>query len=322
MENLNQLDSEVLLHPRTLREGFTQSELSLMGRCAQKWNWQYNLLLERPGVVNFPFLVGDAFHAAMEEFYITKGERVSTPPLMLPEGTIPSIQDITDVQYWNHVLPAMVRAYTIYYKDDHKKWNVIKCEEEIEVMFRGFRLRGKIDLTLEEPDGLFIVDHKTTSKLDKNIVAGWDFRFQFMFYLWLKSKLQRCKGYYINAVKKPELRIKKTEDIVTFADRVFQDMIIEPDKYYYRERFPVPSDALEHFEKTVLSHKLRKLEAVLDPNTPLDLAKAIVQDKNTDECQHFSGPPCPYLELCRHGYTKMGFLYTRKENKHAELDNE
>jgi hypothetical protein len=99
-------------------------------------------------------------------------------------------------------------------------------------------------------------------------------------------------------------------------------MVQEPDKYFYRDAFPVSPETLQHFQTTVIDHKLKKLEAVLDPKTPIDLAKAIIQDKNTDECQHYNGPPCPYLDLCRHGFQKMKFLYRKKENKHEELEIE
>jgi len=319
------LQKNELIPARTLFDGFTQSELSEMGRCAQKWNWRYNHRLEKAGMIQFPFIVGDVWHDAMEQFYATKGERVHVATLQFPEAAVPSVQDIIDRDYWNHVLPKMFEAYASYYRGDHLKWKIISIEEELDIEYRGFRLRGKIDLTIDEPNGRFTLDHKTTSRLNKDIVAGWDFRFQFLFYLWLKSKAypkEKFKGYYTNATKKPELRVKQTESVPEFAHRVFQDMVENPDKYFYRDAFPVSPETLLHFQTTVIDHKLKKLEAVLDPTTPIDLAKAIIQDKNTDECQHYNGPPCPYLDLCRHGFQKMKFLYRKKENKHDELEVE
>lgn len=318
------LKSNQLVNWRTLAEGFTQSELTELGTCAQKWNWRYNHLLEKAGQINFPLLVGDGFHQAMEQFYLAP-YRVSVATLQLPDHSIPSLQDVYDMDYWNAVLPRMVEAYTIYYKDDKNKFEIISVEEELDYDYRGFRLRGKVDLTIQEMDGRFTWDHKTTSRLNKDIVAGWDFRFQFLFYLWLKQKANydsRIKGYYINAVKKPELRVKKNEDLKMFGQRVFEDMVQNPDKYFYRDKYVVNDETLLHFERTVVNHRLKKLQAVLDPDTPFDLAQAIVQDKNTNECQHFSGAPCPFLELCRFGYEKMSFLYEVKEHKHPELLNE
>jgi hypothetical protein len=318
------LKSNALLNWRTLSDGFTQSELTEMGRCVQKWNWRYNHLFEKAGAISFPLMVGSVLHDAMEQFYMSP-TRVKVATLKFEEGAIPSLQDITDLEYWNHVLPRMIEAYMIYYRNDKDKWEIHSIEEEIDITFEGFRLRGKIDLTVGDPDGKFTVDHKSTSRLNKDIVAGWDFRFQFMFYLWLKQKKTydpMLKGYYINAIKKPELRVKKNESVPEFAQRVFEDMVQEPDKYFYRDRYVISDAALKHFETTVVRHKLTKIRAVLNPSTPMDLAEALIQDKNTNECQPYNGAPCPYLELCRHGYEKMGFLYQTKPYKHAELDNE
>lgn len=314
-----------LIKPQSLVDGFTQSELSTFGSCAQKWQWRYNLLLEKAGTYSIALMVGTAFHDAMEQFYATKGARVSVATLQFAEDVIPTAADLQVLDYWNHVLPEIVNAYCIYYKDDHDKWKVEQIEEEVDIVWEGFRLRGKIDLRFKESVGRFILDHKTTSRLTREAVAGWDFRFQFMFYLWLKKKQspkEKLDGYYINAVKKPELRVKKTESVPEFAQRCFEDMIQEPEKYFYRERYLVTKDVLDHFEKAVVRPRLILLAAIADPSTPRPLAESILFNKNTDECQHYTGAPCPFIDLCRHGYEKMGFLYRTREQKHIELELE
>ena len=316
-----------LIHPRIFSDGFTQSELSTFGACAQKWHWRYNEMIDKAGSYSMALMVGTAFHDSMEQFYKTLGKRVNVATLQFEEHVVPSADDYQDLTYWNAVLPMIVRAYTIYYKDDFQLFTVEQIEEEVDVKWEGFRLRGKIDLRFEELNGLFIMDHKTSGRLTKETVAGWDFRFQFMFYLWLKTIQdpaikKRLKGYWINAVKKPELRVKKNESIPQFAQRCFEDMVAEPEKYFYRERFYVTKDLLEHFEKHVVTPRLNLLRAISDPKTPVWLAEGILFNKNTDECQHYMGAPCPYIDLCRHGEDKMGFLYRKRDQKHMELAEE
>lgn len=317
---------EPLIRPNIFSDGFTQSELSTFGSCAQKWNWRYNQLLDKAGSFSIALMVGSAFHDAMEQFYLTKGERVNVATLQFEEHVIPSAADLVLLDYWNRVLPQMVNAYSIYYKNDHEQWNVEEIEEEVSVEFQGFRLRGKIDLRFAELKGnRYILDHKTSARLTRETVAGWDFRFQFMFYLWLKLKQnpkEKLTGYYINAVKKPELRIKKNESVPEFAQRCFEDMVQEPEKYFYRERFPIPADTMAHFEKSVVIPRLTIIRAIGDPKTPRQLAEGMLYNKNTDECQHYTGAPCPFIDLCRHGQQKMGFLYTRRDQKHMELEGE
>lgn len=313
-----------LIRPITISEGFTQSELTTFGDCAQKWHWRYNRMIEKAGSFSFALMFGTAFHQSMEEYYSTKGKRVSVATLQFDKGVIASADDLLKLEYWQHVLSAMVKAYCIYYKGDFDLGEIEQIEEELDVEYRGFRLRGKVDLRMMiKGDGRYIYDHKTTSRLTKEVVAGWDFRFQFMFYLWLKSiqdSKMKLKGYFINAVKKPELKVKKDESIPAFGQRVFEDMVMNPDKYYYREAYPITKDALQHFQTMVVDPRLTLLKAAGDLNTPRDLAEAILFNKNTNECQHYTGAPCPYLELCRHGEEKMGFLYTKKERKHMELE--
>ena len=297
----------------------------MFGDCAQKWNWRYNNLLEAAGSFSFPLMVGSGLHDFMEQWYATKGKRAHVATLQLPEGAIASAEDLLKLEYWNHVLPAMMRAYVIYYKDDFTRFEILEIEEEVSIFYRGFRLRGKIDLRTNGSNGEYIHDHKSTSTLSKEVVAGFDFRFQFMFYLWLKwiqNPKNKIKGYYINAVKKPELRVKKAESIPEFGQRVFEDMVQEPDKYFYREPFLITRGALQHFQEKVVDPRIELIKYASDASSNKTLAEAIIINKNTNECQKFTGAPCPYIPLCRHGFEEMRHLYDLKERKHLELDNE
>lgn len=309
-----------LIDRRTLDDGFTQSEFSDMS-CMQRWNNRYNKRLQKQGAFSFALTVGSLWHEAQEQFYATKGKRVYVAPLQFPEGVIPSIQDHLTKDYWNAVLPRMMEAYSIYYKDDFEKLTINAIETELDVMYKGFRLRGKIDLDFNDIEGRWTMDHKTTGRLNKNIVAGWDFRFQFMFYTWLYWKMLnevlKIKGFYVNATKKPELRVKKNESLPEFAQRVFQDMIEEPEKYFYREKMLLTREALQRFENETVNPKLAIIQYIVDePDSPV--AQALMINKNTEECQKW-GPPCQFIELCQHG-DKMSFLYDQKERKHLELE--
>lgn len=311
-----------LIYRHTVSEGFTQSEFSEMS-CFQRWNLRYNQLLQKPGIIQFPFSVGTVFHDAMEQFYKTKGMRVNVATLQFQEHDVPSLTDIQKREYWNHVLPAMVDAYMIYYKTDPVLWDIIHIERELDVMYRGFRLRGKIDLKIRQKNGIWIVDHKTAGRLNKDVVAGWDFRFQFMFYIWLMSKVDpdKLQGYIVNLAKKPELRVKQNESIQQFAARVREDMIQNPDKYFFREEYLISKGALQHFETAVVDPKLTKLQYIIDhPKDPL--STALMRDKNTSECQKWGGAPCQFIDICRHGMEKMRHLYTEKPQKHEELEEQ
>lgn len=310
-----------LLNKGTVADGFTQSEFSDMS-CMQRWNYRYNQLLQKPGIIPFALRVGTVWHDVMEQFYATQGTRFKVATLQPEEGDIPTVIDLTIFEYWNHVLPAMMEAYAIYYKGDFVKWKIEKIEQELDIVYRGIRLRGKIDLMGTDANGNWPWDHKTTARLNMDVVAGWDFRFQFMFYLWLLSKVEpmKMKGFVVNAVKKPELRVKKTESLPEFARRVREDMIIEPDKYFFRHPYIITKGQMENFEKNVVDPKLDILQFIIN-NQENPLAWSLLHNKNTDECQKWGGAPCAFIELCQHGESHK-FLYRTKEQKHLELEEE
>lgn len=302
----------------TIREGFTQSELSMFSACPQKWDYRYNRRMDKPDHFSFPLMVGTAFHSAMEILYHTGFKKIPVATLQFPTYTIPSAADIEKAEYWNKVLSQMVIAYAAYWKNQDSTLNIISFEEEVEVNYRTLRLRGKIDLTLDRK-GIYILDHKTCARITKDFLAGWDFRFQFLFYLWLKHKADPdlpLKGYGVNLVKKPELRQKVGESLDGFAARCFTDMVSEPEKYFYREWYPIDKKVLHHFETEVLDPKIDVLKLAING------VDAVIKNKNTDECQRLGYAPCQFIDLCRHGYSSMKHLYRVRDKKHEELETE
>ena len=128
----------------------------------------------------------------------------------------------------------------------------------------------------------------------------------------------RFNGIYVNAMKKPELRLKKNESLPEFAQRVFEDMIAEPEKYFYREKLPVTKGALERFEQFTVNPKLAILQFLVD-NPEHPAAQAMMMNKNTDECQKYGGAPCTFIDMCKHG-EGMRFQYEVRDKKHNELE--
>lgn len=328
-------------NPELASEGWTQSEITTLDDCGEKWFYRYHELLRKKNSFSWPLIVGSAFHATLEQMYATAGKRWTVPSLVYPEGTILSPTQATEEIYWNHVLEAMTTAYAQHYAQDFENFVIEEIEEIVEVEYMGFKFTGMIDLRFRPVahDGAWIMDHKTTSRLNLTVTAGWDFRFQFMFYLWLKWKqmehinetshtTKALRGYYINGVKKPELRLGKKETVEGFAERCRQDMLFEPQKYFYREKLIMTADAMRNFEEKVLAPKITRLQMLtntLDGNDRLAqysrfLAGTVAHNLNTDACQRY-GKPCEFLELCRYGSDQL-FGYEQRSRKHEELEAE
>lgn len=309
---------------RAATDGWTQSEITTMDDCSMIWFWRYGMLLRRKGWFSWASVYGTAFHSTMEEMYATKGKRWSPAALVIPQGIVLTKQQLVEKEYWERVLKVQTERYADRWKDDFELFNIQKLERDVDITFEGIRLRGKIDLTFITLDGrLWLLDHKTTSRLDLKTVAGWDFRFQFMFYLWLAMQEmpdEKFAGYYINAIKKPTIRQKQNESIDGYFARLEQSMAAEPDEYFYRDRLLLTKTSISHFEEFVLRPKLNRIKLLTSSETPAIFKETMVANPNTNRCQLYG--VCEFLPLCQHGFSRESFQYEQRAAKHEELNNE
>lgn len=290
------------------------------------WYLRYNLLLQYRGRFSWALTYGSWVHAALEEFYATKGKRWHIDPVVKDKHLL-SAKTLADFDYWAALAQLTMDIYTSHYKGDFKFWKVKEVEFIVDLEFEGVRLKGMIDLFVESlvHGGYYVVDHKTTGRLDMQTVLGWDFRLQFMFYCWLAWKMwgdeKRVRGYYINAIKKPQLRRGVNESVPAFLQRVQTDMLANDEKYFYRERLRLKKNDLLHFENTILRPKLARVKMLMNPKVPVETKAAIIRNKNTGHCLHY-GQPCEFLPMCQHGMEIEKHAYRTRGVKHQELEEE
>lgn len=281
-------------------------------------------MLEKLGTVSWHSAYGTACHSTWEQMYATRGARWAPAPLKI---TVPSLSLEQQKQrdYWEGILPVQMRAYARYWKDDFDFFNPEKLEMVIDhTLPNGIRFTGKVDMIFTiTDDGLWVLDNKTSVRLDLKTVMGWDFRFQFMFYVWLANKAlgRTFKGYYINALKKPTIRVKQKETFEEFLLRLENEMNMEPEKYFYRERLLINQGSLDYFERHVLGPKIARIQLLTSPQVSDSIKGSIVNNMNTDYCQRYGGP-CQFLPLCNHGYELEGFQYQQRAVKHTELEDD
>lgn len=312
------------LNPHSIGEGLTQSEMQTQDNCGEKWYLGYNLMLARKQKFSWALTYGSWIHAALEEFYASKGKRWKVDAT-IPKATLRtlSLENQAKYEYWQKLAKLQMDIYASHYKGDFKFFRVESIEEKVDYTFDGVRLKGMIDLFVYSNGhkGYYVVDHKTTSRLDKTTVDGWDFRLQFMFYCWLASKLwpkKPVRGFFINAIKKPALRQGEAESTVQFLQRVQTDMLANPEKYLYRDRLILKKDDLAHFEETILQPKLERVKLLMNPKIPDSVKFVMLRNKNTDHCTHY-GQPCEFLPICKNGMEVEQHAYKVRENKHEEL---
>lgn len=324
---IQHLPIEFVINPALIGEGVTQSEMQTADNCGELWYLRYNLMLGLRGKFSWALTYGSWIHAALEEFYKTKGKRWHIDPVIRDKQFLRG-DTLKDIDYWTQLAEVQMSIYASHYKGDFAFWQIKQTEFIVDFEFEGIRLKGMIDLFVKSlvHKGYYVVDHKTTGRLDKQTVLGWDFRLQFMFYCWLAWKMWGDElpvhGYYINAMKKPQLRRNPDkESIPAFLQRVQTDMMANDEKYFYRERLRLKKGDLQRFEDTILRPKLFKIKLLLNPKVDDSIKAAIIRNKNTDHCMHY-GQPCEFMRACQHGLELEKFSFHRRKVKHQELVEE
>lgn len=309
-------DNHTILRPETFAGGFTQSEIGTWDDCAEKWYLGYNHQLEKIGGFEWHFVYGDAVHESLSRFYDTGEMKIAT--LQFPEGVVLTHEQEIDRDMWQAILGVQMERYAHHYSDDLEAWTPWSVEETVEVEWEGVKLRGKIDLgfMMDDSGNDILVDHKTYNLDD---YEGWNFRFQFMFYLWLvtKAKKKKISSFMVNGIRKPQLRLKKDESIESFIVRIQQAMIQEPDKYFTRHPLHNVKNSMEHFEERVLRPKINRI-LLTQGNESAIVTEALVRNQNTHNCVKY-GSTCQFLPICKHGSLREGHFYQRREHKHTEL---
>jgi hypothetical protein len=308
-----------MLNPLSLIEGFTQSEITTMDDCAEKWHNGYNLMLRRKGAFQWYNIYGTCIHKGLEDFYRDGTEAV--PALILPEDAMLDANQEAEFEYWSEVAALQLPKYYKYNKLDLTVFEIIQTEEIITVDYEGIRLTGKLDMMFKDSEGrITLCDHKTTGRWSPDVVNGWHWRFQFMFYMWLAERRHGIKveGFMVNCIVKPALKQGKAESLPSFIARVQADMTQEPDKYFKRIWMPTLKNAMKRFEDEMLRPKIHRLQLLTQEDTDVSILELLMHNKNTNNCIKF-GQNCEFLPLCQNGHKLESFQYTQKTTKHEEL---
>lgn len=317
---------EFEINPEIIGEGITQSEMQCWDNCPEKWYLGYNLMLSRRGKFSWHIAYGGWMHSAWEEFYSSGGKRWHVNPILRDKQFL-SLETMSHYDYWSQLAVKQMEIYTSHYKGDFKFFRVNPKQVEVivDLEWEGVRFKGMIDLFVESVahGGFYVLDHKTTGRIDRQTVLGWDFRLQFLFYCWLAWKMwpkQPIHGYFVNAMKKPQIK-QGESTLMAFLQRVQSDMMERPEKYFYRDRLRLKKGDLQHFEDRILRPKINRIKMLFDPDVPTLVKETFVRNQNTDYCIRY-GSPCEFLPVCSKGLALEMHQYRRREVKHMELMEE
>ena len=310
-------------------EGLTQSEIMLRMNCPRKWYFRYVRKIKRQGTFSWALLYGSAIHEMLDQYYrnFPSGpDDIVAPPFPFESDVILTPSQNEEYKYWRKLADIIFQRYAFYWRKVDEHYRIVSTEQEYETTYRGFRLRGKIDLQLNpnlNSDAMFIMDHKTVSEYSRSQYDGWNFRFQFLFYAWLywRATGKEPAGILVNGLRKPALRRseRKSESPTAFLQRIEEHITQYPSEYFQRERLTFDHNTLKRFQEDGLDPILTQFEWIKSGYAPQarDL-KALLVSMNSDHCQVYNRP-CEFLDLCQSNFDHFSVEYIQMDTKHQEL---
>jgi hypothetical protein len=318
----------------SLSEPVTQSEIMTRAACPRKWYYRYALKLDKRGVPNYHLIYGSLMHSALALLYEKKLHvkhpreyPIEVPPMVFPPEMLlaPGVRD--EIEFVRAKVQIAFDAYRWHYHGEDCKMKVVSTETDYEVVWKGLKLTGRIDLVAKPKpkDGEFIWDFKTAGRFDANMLDAWSFRFQFLFYCWLYWRATgiRPMGTMANGLLKSQLKpsmvdrkTKEKESREAFLARIKDSFWAERPRFFYRQRMPLPQGMLERFEDEMLSPHIKILRYMKKSSDHI-MCQAMSMAMNTGHC-HVYGSFCEFLPLCKDGPLMLS-EYDIREVKHVEL---
>jgi len=222
----------------------TASRMSLLQRCPRAHYWRYECCLKST-TVGDALRFGTAWHRAMEARALDATCEAALLAAIGDRSEVDELQVAT--------LSGMLAGYWMRYPADG--W-IVQPEVEFSFALRRGRgamwAAGKIDGIATLPI-CAVIEHKT---------AGADIGPDSDYWLRLRGNMQvlqyvegarrlghgpRCVIY--DVARKPTIRVKQSETIEQYADRLAADTLERPDFYFARREVPILEDELARFRE-------------------------------------------------------------------------
>lgn len=294
---------------------FNQSRVKTFLRCPKQYEYKYIDNLQ-PKKKSRPLFMGSWVHAALEEYY-KSGDWKIGHQIYLDEWNKLFEEERLELSQRFGPIPQAVerimRSYAFYYKSDGWKpylvEQVLEVETPLRVDGKYWVFKGRLDLLVEDEDGLlWLVDHKTASTIPP-ATAFHAMDPQLMLYPWA-AKIQfnlDIAGVIWNYVKsKPPTIPKLNKDGSLSRRKVATDY---PTLYSFLKRNNYDPNDFKHIlvplqkRSDFLRRYKMPREKVVTKEVLLDVLSTVkrIDDTNrfvrnvTKDCARM----CAYHDLCR-----------------------
>ena len=290
-----------IIRPYQLSDGVTQSMMMNFMACPQRMRFSLDRW-ERESDFSTTFDVGDLFHYCLEHWYGINHWEAAISCKHWRLTKLAHGSDARDLEPAIATVLALWQPYLRRWKKTDSKFTWVGLEKLFDVVWHGYRLRGKVDGIFRVGRLLYQFETKTKGQIDEDkISAGLTFDFQNLFYITALEQMGlRIRGSLYNVVRNPGLRLGKTETQASLQKRIAEDIAERPEHYYHRYEVTYSEDTVKRFQRELLM-KLREYEGWL------------AGDWKTyrRECSCFGrGYACSYLQACSQD-SMVGYRQTK-----------
>jgi len=255
------------------------STISCFQTCRRKYYYQYVRHLQ-PAMKSAPLIFGTAIHDALDCYYKNKDKDVGiieAVKLFKSSYSTPEGESLRTVE--NGV--KMLTWYSIKYKGE--PFTVYGKPEEGFVFFIGELLYGgRLDLPVEWDGQLWIMEHKTTTRLGASYFNQYELDKQITGYIIALEEYsgRKCSGAIINVlepwkdVKRVSAKTKKPED------------------HFLRKPISKSEDLKQRFRYNV--------QAIVRDILWCEQHGEFQEAEKKEACFYYNRD-CPFLQLCQYG---------------------
>lgn len=151
-----------------------------------------------------------------------------------------------------------------------------------------FILAGKVDGLAKRNTGIYLVEYKTASVIDRQYVERLALDSQVTLYIYALQRLmdRRIDGVIYRVLRKPSIRQRQNESITQFQDRLVEDYLKRPEWYFYEELLFRSQEDIQEFEKELW-------QVAQDLKDTMNSGRWY---RNTSRCSDYG--LCTYSHLC------------------------
>lgn len=296
---------------------YSVSRLRTFSSCHRR-DYFSSILKITPKVEPIPWLVGRAFHRALNEAYLRESKKSGRAALRAAfnkalKNRFLSALDHSYIELQKATTEGMYNGFCeIYLKKDLANWIFIEFERTFKLKMPNGRaffgiIDGLVEVLKGKNKGIWVLENKTASRINPFTVQKVKLDIQLLGYLYAGCRLirgEKLKGVIYFQARKSFLRLRKGETFLSLIKRVKDQYLEDPKKCFSREFLRFPKKSVESFEKRfdlIASDIERCMKSE-------NIMEAYYQ--NSDMCDSFG--MCPYFPLCKKGMKDRILAYFKK----------